>query len=248
MSRSDPARLSAADVLAAVGELDCARAARAYATLGYPVVPMHTPALAAPAPAPIPPAARQASTRGWPAGPDWPPTHPAVVGEWWRPWPNANLGLATGRRFDVLDLDGEWGGGGAARRRPGRAVGTPGAGGAQRLRRLAPAVRPHRAGQPRRAAAGGGLAGPRWAGRGATLPACQRPPVRLGPAPDGRATRGAGGLQRLLAPPLATRTTLPQRPNPAAGMAAGPGGTPRRRWPGRPPGCAPPRRGPATTR
>jgi hypothetical protein len=32
-----------------------------------------------------------------------------VVGEWWRRWPDANLALATGRRFDVLDLDGEEG-------------------------------------------------------------------------------------------------------------------------------------------
>jgi integrase len=34
---------------------------------------------------------------------------PVVVGEWWRRWPEANLGLATGRQFDVLDLDGTQG-------------------------------------------------------------------------------------------------------------------------------------------
>jgi hypothetical protein len=34
---------------------------------------------------------------------------PAVAGEWWRRWPTANLALATGPRFDVLDLDGEQG-------------------------------------------------------------------------------------------------------------------------------------------
>jgi hypothetical protein len=34
---------------------------------------------------------------------------PAIVVGWWRRWPQANLGLATGRRFDVLDLDGEQG-------------------------------------------------------------------------------------------------------------------------------------------
>ena len=28
---------------------------------------------------------------------------------WWRRWPDANLGLATGWRFDVLDLDGDQG-------------------------------------------------------------------------------------------------------------------------------------------
>jgi hypothetical protein len=36
-------------------------------------------------------------------------TDPAVVGGWWRRWPQANLGLVTGRRFDVLDLDGDLG-------------------------------------------------------------------------------------------------------------------------------------------
>jgi len=34
---------------------------------------------------------------------------PVLVGEWWRRWPQANLALATGRRFDVLDLDGDQG-------------------------------------------------------------------------------------------------------------------------------------------
>src|ERR687891_697081 len=34
---------------------------------------------------------------------------PMVVGEWWRRWPQANLAVATGRRFDVLDLDGKQG-------------------------------------------------------------------------------------------------------------------------------------------
>jgi hypothetical protein len=31
------------------------------------------------------------------------------VGGWWRRWPAANLALVTGRRFDVLDLDGDQG-------------------------------------------------------------------------------------------------------------------------------------------
>src|SRR4029453_15465271 len=34
---------------------------------------------------------------------------PALVGEWWRRWPAANLALVTGRCFDVLDLDGTQG-------------------------------------------------------------------------------------------------------------------------------------------
>jgi hypothetical protein len=36
-------------------------------------------------------------------------TDSVTVRGWWRRWPDANLGLATGRRFDVLDLDGEQG-------------------------------------------------------------------------------------------------------------------------------------------
>src|SRR6266508_4022818 len=31
---------------------------------------------------------------------------PARVAAWWRRWPQANIGLATGARFDVLDVDG----------------------------------------------------------------------------------------------------------------------------------------------
>jgi hypothetical protein len=30
----------------------------------------------------------------------------AVVREWWRSWPMANIGAATGWRFDVIDVDG----------------------------------------------------------------------------------------------------------------------------------------------
>jgi hypothetical protein len=102
-------RLGPGDLLAALGELDCARAAPVYAALGFPVVPMHTarpggrcscPEQACPDPGKHP------RLRGWQrlAAAD-----PAVVGEWWRRWPRANLALATGRRFDVLDLDGEQG-------------------------------------------------------------------------------------------------------------------------------------------
>jgi len=36
-------------------------------------------------------------------------TDPARVQGWWRRWPDTNVGLATGRRFDVLDLDGAQG-------------------------------------------------------------------------------------------------------------------------------------------
>ena len=106
MSRT---RLGAGDLLAALGELGCAQAAQAYAALGYPVVPMHT---AQPGRAcscgdsGCSDPGKHPRLRGWQrlAAAD-----PAVVGEWWRRWADANLGLATGRRFDVLDLDGTQG-------------------------------------------------------------------------------------------------------------------------------------------
>jgi Bifunctional DNA primase/polymerase, N-terminal len=105
----DPTRLGPGELLTALGELSCARAALAYALLGFPVVPMHTARpggdctcadLACSDPGKHPRLA------GWQrlAAAD-----PAVVGGWWRRWPDANLGLVTGRRFDVLDLDGTQG-------------------------------------------------------------------------------------------------------------------------------------------
>jgi Bifunctional DNA primase/polymerase, N-terminal len=104
-----PARLGPGELLAPFGELGGARAAAMYAALGFAVVPMH--------------AAQSGGTcscldracsdpgkhprlRGWRRLAT---TDPAVVEEWWRRWPQANLGLGTGRRFDVLDLDGEQG-------------------------------------------------------------------------------------------------------------------------------------------
>jgi hypothetical protein len=104
-----PARLGPGELLAALGELDCAQAARVYAALGFPVIPMHAarpgdgctcPDRACPDPGKHP------RLRGWQR---LAATDPAVVGEWWRRWPLANLGLATGRRFDVLDVDGNQG-------------------------------------------------------------------------------------------------------------------------------------------
>jgi hypothetical protein len=105
----DPARLSAGELLAALGELDCARAAPVYAALGFPVVPMQT---AQPgrgcscAEGGCSDPGKHPRLRGWQRLAT---TDPAVVGEWWRRWPDANLGLATGRAFDVLDVDGDQG-------------------------------------------------------------------------------------------------------------------------------------------
>jgi Bifunctional DNA primase/polymerase, N-terminal len=104
-----PARLGPGELLAALGELGCARAAQAYAALGFAVVPMHAvwPAGGCTcADAGCSDPGKHPRLRGWQR---LAATDPAVVGQWWRRWPDANLALATGRRFDVLDLDGEQG-------------------------------------------------------------------------------------------------------------------------------------------
>jgi Bifunctional DNA primase/polymerase, N-terminal len=104
-----PTRLGPGEMLAAFGELGGARAAAMYAALGFPVVPMYAsqpgggcscldPACSDPG--------KHPRLAGWKRLAS---TDPAVVGEWWRRWPQANLGLVTGRRFDVLDLDGQQG-------------------------------------------------------------------------------------------------------------------------------------------
>ena len=106
---TDPARLGPGDLLAALGELATGRAAEAYAALGFPVVPLHTPrpdgcscraGRACPDPGKHP---RLAGWRGLAT------VDPAAVRGWWRRWPAANVGLATGARFDVLDVDGPGG-------------------------------------------------------------------------------------------------------------------------------------------
>jgi hypothetical protein len=105
----DPAQLSLGDLLAGLGELDRARAARVYAALGFPVVPMHArrPGGGCTCPDPAcPDPGKHPRLRGWQRLAT---VDPALAGEWWRRWPQANLGLATGRRFDVLDLDGDQG-------------------------------------------------------------------------------------------------------------------------------------------
>jgi Bifunctional DNA primase/polymerase, N-terminal len=99
------ARVCPGDLLAALGELGCGPAAEAYAALGYPVVPIHTvrpgggctcadPACSDPG--------KHPRLAGWTRLAS---TDSAMVRRWWRRWPTANLALATGRRFDVLDLD-----------------------------------------------------------------------------------------------------------------------------------------------
>jgi hypothetical protein len=87
-------------------------AALGYAARGIPVYPVHWPR-------PTPGGASLACS--CPRGPacDRPAKHPLVrhgvkqattdpdrIGRWWRRWPQANLGLATGIVFDALDVDG----------------------------------------------------------------------------------------------------------------------------------------------
>ena len=104
-----PARLGPGDLVATLGELGCVRAAQSYAALGFAVVAMHT---ARPgggcscADSACSDPGKHPRLRGWTRLAS---TDPVTVRGWWRRWPRANLGLATGRRFDVLDLDGQQG-------------------------------------------------------------------------------------------------------------------------------------------
>jgi hypothetical protein len=87
-------------------------AALAYAARGIPIYPAHWPRR-------IPGGTNLACS--CPRGPacDRPAKHPLLrhgvkeattdadrIGRWWRRWPQANVGLATGVVFDVLDIDG----------------------------------------------------------------------------------------------------------------------------------------------
>jgi hypothetical protein len=210
-----PARLHPGELLAALGELGCGRAALAYAALGYSVVPMHT---AQPgggcscAEVGCSDPGKHPRLRGWQrlAAVD-----PAVVGEWWRRWPGANPALATGRRFDVLDVDGEQGVEAlraalsiAPVEHPGPVAQT-GGGGWHLL--YAPTGLGNRVGL---------LPGVDWRGRGGLIVAAPsrhasgrrytwvRPLTATLPSVP-------AGLRRLLAPAPAPRTTLPPARRPA---------------------------------
>jgi Bifunctional DNA primase/polymerase, N-terminal len=218
----DPARLGPGELLAAVGELPIGRAAQAYAALGNPVIPMHAARPGRSCSCSAGPACSEAGKHPRLAG--WPrlaSTDPATVGGWWRRWPDANLGLATGRRFDVLDLDGEQGVEAlravlqiAPWEHPGPVART-GAGGWHLL--YAPTGLGNRVGV---------LPGVDWRGQGGLIVA---PPSR-----HARGDRYAwvrlltvalprvpAGLRRLLGPPPATRTTLPPASLPAGGSGQG---------------------------
>ena len=154
---------------------------------------------------------------------------PAVVGEWWRRWPQANLGLATGRRFDVLDLDGEQGVEAlraalsiTPTEHPGPVART-GGGGWHLL--YAPTGLGNRVGL---------LPGVDWRGRGGLIVA---PPSQhasghrytLGAAPDGGAARDPGRAAAPVGPTGGPADHPPPSPGPGRLRAAGTGGRP---WPG----------------
>jgi hypothetical protein len=208
-SIADPSRLGPGDLLAALGELRCGRAAKAYATLGYPVVPIHTTrpggACGCGDPA-CPDPGKHPRLRGWQR---LAATDPAVVGAWWQRWPQANLALATGRRFDVLDLDGDQGVEAlraavsiAPWEHPGPVART-GGGGWHLLYR--PSGLGNRVGL---------LPGMDWRGRGGLIVA---PPSRHASGQRYRWVRPLtttlpevpAGLRRRLAPPPTQRATLP---------------------------------------
>jgi hypothetical protein len=212
----EPARLDAGDLLAALGELGCARAAQAYAVLGYPVIPMHAARPGGGCTCPAGPACSEAGKHPRLAG--WPrraATDPATVAGWWRRWPDANLGLATGRRFDVLDLDR-----------------TEGVEAFRAVLQIAPWEHP---GPVARSGSGGWhllyaptglgnrvklLPGVDWRGRGGLIVAPPSQHTSGGRYAWVRPLTAAlpwlpDGLRRLLVPPPATRTTLPPAPLPA---------------------------------
>jgi Bifunctional DNA primase/polymerase, N-terminal len=102
-----PARLHPGDLLAALSALPPGRAAEAYAALGYRVVPMH--AVGAGNGCTCQRGTRCSDPGKHPCLAGWPRAAsrtPAEVRGWWQRWPLANVGLVTGTRFDVLDVDG----------------------------------------------------------------------------------------------------------------------------------------------
>jgi Bifunctional DNA primase/polymerase, N-terminal len=212
-----PTLLGPSDLLAALGGLDCARAAVVYAACGYPVVPMHAAhpdeGCSCPAGSGCPEAGKHPRLAAWPR---LAATDPATVRGWWDRWPDANLALATGRRFDVADLDGTQGVE-ALRAVLGR----------DPLEHPGPVARSGGGWHLLYAPTGYGnrvrlLPGVDWRGRGGLIVAApsrhasggryrwQRPlTAELPEVPE--------VLWRRLAPPPAARTTLPPAPLPADG-------------------------------
>jgi hypothetical protein len=215
-----PARLQPGDLLAALGDLSPGRAAEAYAALGYRIVPMH--AVRADGACSCQHGTRCADPGKHPCLAGWPraaSTSPPVVRRWWQRWPQANVGLLTGTRFDVLDLDGPAGvealraslGHRHPAEHPGPVVRT-GGGGWHLL--YAPTGLGNRVGL---------LAGVDWRGHGGLVVA---PPSRHASGKPYRWVRPLCAelpavpqeLRARLAPPRVERTSTPAPP-PAAGQA-----------------------------
>ncbi len=104
------ARLGPGDLPAALGDLAPGRAAQVYAACGFPVVAMHAArpdgGCTCPKGQGCGDPGKHPCLAGWPTAAS---VTPAEVRRWWRRWPAANVGLATGLRFDVLDVDGPQG-------------------------------------------------------------------------------------------------------------------------------------------
>jgi Bifunctional DNA primase/polymerase, N-terminal len=111
--------------------VDLRAAALAYAAWGIPVLPLHHPVASVTAARPVP-AGQPLAQPAWPLGCSCgdracgqvgkhplgalvphglreATTNRARILAWWSQHPQANVGLATGHRFDVLDLDGPTG-------------------------------------------------------------------------------------------------------------------------------------------
>ena len=80
--------------LVSINEISLERAALAYASMGWPVLPL-TPKNKTPLGKLVRSGLKEATT------------DIATIRTWWEMYPNANIGLRTGDVFDVLDLDGE---------------------------------------------------------------------------------------------------------------------------------------------
>lgn len=88
-SRTEAADLQVAGLLATVGELPPAEAALAYANAGVAVFPC------------VPDGKRPLTPHGLLDA----TTDHGPLAAWWRRWPGANLGLPTGMRVEVVDVD-----------------------------------------------------------------------------------------------------------------------------------------------
>jgi len=219
---NDPARPAPGDLLAALGsELAPGRAAEVYAACGFPVVAMHgirgDGGCTCPRSLGCPDPGKHPRLADWPAAAS---ATPAQVRGWWRRWPTANVGLCTGLRFDVLDVDGPRGE--VELRALAEAGAVPGGGPLARTGGGGWHVLLVPTGAGNRVGLRPGLD---WRGRGGLIvapPSVHRSGQRyrwvrpltatLPEVPD--------GLRRLLAPPRTVRATLPPVSGPAGRAGA----------------------------